>query len=154
MNTTTVRWLRGRRSGGPGVVGWGVYQPSVLDTCIYGRYTCSSLHILAMLSSSRTSSLASPFDLAIVRARTVQPGLITQTWDLFDWYSHARYYFYTCGIISLPGDKGRGYITATVRCVLVDEVRASISSEAASNFLFVLLMLFVLYLIRSFRFCI
>lgn len=84
------------------------------------RYTCSPLHILATLFPL---TLSLPYPLvpfptllssAFARAFNPPRPYNSNVGDPFDWYSHTRYYFYTCDIASVSGDKGSECMTARI----------------------------------------
>lgn len=82
----------------------------------YSRDALAPPHSLA-LSFARAPSLLIPLRpraVVRVRARTQRAArpYNSNVRPLFDWYSHARYYFYTCDTASVPRDKG--YMTTAV----------------------------------------
>lgn len=126
------------------VAGRSVYQPSVADTRAYTRrYTCSPLHILATLFLSHFLShplVPLPTLLSSAFARAFNPprpynSNVGRGEDPFDWYSHTRYYFYTCDTASVSGDKGSECMTARMGHHVWVGRRTSILPEPASNFL-------------------
>lgn len=103
--------------------GWWLLGERRLSTlCRRHAHIRADIHavrfIFPRLSSCRTFSRFSPFgsspDLALERARAFNPPrpYNSNVGNPFDWYSHTRYYFYTCDTASVSGDKGNECMTA------------------------------------------
>lgn len=102
------------------VAGRGVYQPSVADTRIYAQIYMQSASYSRDALPPALSLAPRPFgpspDLALERARAFNPPrpYNSNVGNPFDWYSHTRYYFYTCDTASVSGDKGNECMTARI----------------------------------------